>query len=431
MGHWRKIIVSGSNAELNKVTISDPSNPSVVLDSSGITVGSAFPEGTAIVGGDITTKAINVATNLIVTGSIIGTAATASTIQITGSSTSANFPIIFASQTASNGISLFADDNITINPSVNQLTVGSGAIVVGNTTIGSGFTTFGGVSEVRMSGSVSSSISSSNDLFVKVGPGTNTRFRISASGQMALGPLTNFSTNVLLSITTVPGAIYTAAPANTSAFGIYNNITWSGSTAGVANILNYASYARTTVGTTLTNFYNFRVEENQFFGSSSNMYGYYCGPIPSARSASFGFYGLVNSSSIGATNYNIFMQGDAPNYLRGTLFVGNISSSAPREMVYIRPTGSLITAALRVQNSASVDLFVVGGGTGGTNTVTISGSTSFSILTTASFQGIINIATSSTAPITGVEGDFRVAQSGSSYFIYAYIGGRWRSSSLV
>jgi hypothetical protein len=434
MGHWKKIIVSGSIAELSTISAS-----STYFGAGGVDV-------TTINGGILTSKAINVDTNatvtgsLTVTGNIIGTATTSSTIRVTGSSTSANFPIAFVSQTASNGLPLFADDNLLFNPNTNQIAVRTGSIVVDNTTINSGFITLGGVAEMRMTGSISSSISSSSDLIFKAGPGTNTRLRISASGQMALGN-TPFSTNILLSMTAVPTQLYSAAPGNTSVVGFYNNLSWSGSTGGTANVLNYASYARTALGSILSNFWNFRVEENQFFGSSSNVYGYYSGPLTKGTTANYAFWGNVNSSSIGAQNYNIFMQGDAPNYLRGTLFVGNISGSiAPREMIYIRPTGSLIANALRVQNSASLDLFAIGGGASGANTITFhsnlslvifSGSAGFASSTTASFQGVTNFATSSTAPTTGIEGDFRIAQNGANYFIYAYIGGRWRSSSLA
>ena len=432
MGHWRKIIVSGSDAELNTITASNGLyNNSIAVGGSGVQ--------TTINGGTINAKDIILDTNLTVAGSIIGTATTASTIKVTGSSTSANFPITFVSQTASNGLPLFADDNITINPTTNQLTVGSGAVVVGNTTISSLFTNIGenttSIAELRLIGT--GSISASNNLFLKTG-GNNTRLSLSASGQMSLGA-TLPATNILLNMAAVPGAIYTAAPGNTSVIGFYNNLSWSGSTGGTANVLNYASYARTAVGSILSNFWNFRVEENQFFGSSSNMYGYYCGSLSSARSASFGFYGLVNSSSIGARNYNLFMQGDAPNYLRGTLFVGNISGSTPREMVYIRPTGSNIDTSIRIQNTASSDLFTIGSGNSNTNvifhssisSIRVSASAQYSSNTTASFQGTINFATNSIAPTTGVEGDFEVAQNGANYFIYVYIGGRWRSSSLA
>jgi hypothetical protein len=429
MGHWKKIIVSGSNAHLSIIT------------ASNAYFGDDNVNFTSINSGEIVAKAIRVAAGATVTGSltvtdnIIGTTTTASTIKVDGSSTSANFPIAFVSQTASNGLPLFADDNLTFNPSSNQITLGSGAIVVGNTTIGSGFTTFAGIAEMRMTGSISGSISSSSDLFFKIGSGTNTRLRISASGQMAFGN-TAFVPNAFMAWTGVP-AIYTTS----QAYGWYFNPNWSGSIT-TTTINNFSSEARTALGSTLTTFHNFKVIENQFFGSASNVYGYTCFPLTKGTSTNYGFWGQVASSSTAAINYNLFMSGDAPNHLRGTLYVGNISASAgaAREMIYIRPTGSLITNALRVQNSASLDLFTIGGGASGANIitfhsnlslVTFSGSAGFASSTTASFQGVTNFATSSTAPTTGIEGDFKIAQNGADYFIYAYIGGRWRSSSLA
>ena len=46
------------------------------------------------------------------------------------------------------------------------------------------------------------------------------------------------------------------------------------------------------------------------------------------------------------------------------------------------------------------------------------------------FSSDIVVATRSTAPSVGVEGQIVPAQSGSNYLLYVYIGGRWRSSSL-
>ena len=84
-------------------------------------------------------------------------------------------------------------------------------------------------------------------------------------------------------------------------------------------------------------------------------------------------------------------------------------------------TGSLMSvndiSGLPILEVFSYDTVVMG--TYGAPGLTVSGS-------------LATVATGSAAPTgTAPEGTFRFVASGGSYFIYAYIGGAWRSGSLV
>ena len=111
-----------------------------------------------------------------------------------------------------------------------------------------------------------------------------------------------------------------------------------------------------------------------------------------------------------------------------TGFVG-IGESSPSAKLEIRGSGATsATTALRVENSnQSASLLVRNDGNIGIGTTTpqarlhISGSTSGSILE----------PTSSGVPtFTGRDGQFIFGSSGGNYFIYVYMAGAWRSSSL-
>jgi hypothetical protein len=167
---------------------------------------------------------------------------------------------------------------------------------------------------------------------------------------------------------------------------------------------------------------------------------------------SFGNVGILTTSSF----YTLEVSGSG-RFTNGVNVTGSVQVSGSFSATSGQFTGSFgISGSTNIKSSGSsifsVDgatgrLFQVDDGTTGSlfsvnnaSGLPIMNATSDYIITMGRFNNpgltvsgsAVVVATSSAVPSgSGREGEFRFFRTGSSYLLYAYLGGAWRSSSLV
>jgi len=167
---------------------------------------------------------------------------------------------------------------------------------------------------------------------------------------------------------------------------------------------------------------------------------------------SFGNVGILTTSSF----YTFEVSGSG-RFTNGLFVTGGLALSGSLTAGAVNLTGSLnISGSTNIKSSGSnifsIDgvtgrLFQVDDGTTGSlfsvnnaSGLPIINATSDYIITMGRFNNpgltvsgsAVIAATSSAVPSgSGREGEFRFFRTGSSYLLYAYLGGAWRSSSLV
>ena len=102
----------------------------------------------------------------------------------------------------------------------------------------------------------------------------------------------------------------------------YSNYTTSVIQSTVTNGAHgyYSNLSTAAASFTLTNLYHFKADKGSFGAGSTvtNQYGYCADSSLVGATNNYGFYGNIP----GATNYNLYMAGSAPNYLAGSLNIG-------------------------------------------------------------------------------------------------------------
>lgn len=167
---------------------------------------------------------------------------------------------------------------------------------------------------------------------------------------------------------------------------------------------------------------------------------------------SFGNVGILTTSSF----YTLEVSGSG-RFTNGLNVTGSVQVSGSFSATAGQFTGSFgISGSTNIKSSGSavfsIDgvtgrLFQVDDGTTGSlfsvnnaSGLPIINATSDYVITMGRFNSpgltvsgsTVYIPTGSTAPVhTGKEGEFRFVRTGSAYLIYAYVGGAWRSGSLV
>jgi hypothetical protein len=167
---------------------------------------------------------------------------------------------------------------------------------------------------------------------------------------------------------------------------------------------------------------------------------------------SFGTVGVLTTSS-----FYTFQVSGSGQFTNGLFVTGGLALSGSLTAGAVNLTGSFnVSGSTNIKSSGS-NVFSVDGVTGrlfqiddsftgslfSVNTAAglpVMNATSEYIITMGRFNNpgltvsgsAVVVATSSAVPSgSGREGEFRFFRTGSSYLLYAYLGGAWRSSSLV
>ena len=153
-------------------------------------------------------------------------------------------------------------------------------------------------------------------------------------------------------------------------------------------------------------------------GIITNQYGIYVGNITTGTSLNYSLYTNQGKVHFGD---NVEVTGSTTLYKSGSTVLDVQGSQGQLFSVVDELSGSLMSvndiSGLPILEVFSDDRVVMG--TYGAPGLTVLGST-------------VTVATASAAPVdTPAEGTFRFATVGGSYYIYAYLGGAWRSGSLV
>ena len=125
-----------------------------------------------------------------------------------------------------------------------------------------------------------------------------------------------------------------------------------------------------------------------------------------------------DTSSLATTGSNVFI-GDQT--ITGSIFIGGGSIVPDDDLVTLgddgnRFRGAIISRTLTVGNPTGIKTII----------------STFNRDGVSEFVGTITLSTGSGAPeVAGTEGMMFLAQRSGGYYIYVYIGGQWRSSSLA
>jgi hypothetical protein len=200
----------------------------------------------------------------------------------------------------------------------------AGQLVVGSTTLTNGFVDF-------------SPTQSTNTYQFRVA-GTNTNTNSAIFGTVLGGTLTGTSSTTSAYVTQIGGSFNVASGATIgNYYGIDNQPSWNGTATPTNITLNRAFLNLGALSTGATsNLYNY-ASNNIIANASStatitNAYGFIHSGFSTSNSVTIGtayaFYG--NQSTSGATSaWNLYMAGNAPNYMAGSLtVVGGIAGGS-------------------------------------------------------------------------------------------------------
>jgi len=315
------LIGNSSGNTLSKATLTGGTGITITNGNGSITISEnsingtintipKFTSATAIGNSNITDTGslVTLSSNSYVTGNLrVGTAADAGyKLDITGS-------LIFRSLSGASDSVLY----VTSAGVVTQATIGSGLSFSGGTLSATG-TASGSIGGSGTSGYIpkftgTAAIGDSNiqDSGSLITLGSNTF--ISGTNGIAIGTSGNYSSNAiqvtnnkLLTGSTI-AAMYTGyatvqSDVTSAVYGVF-----------IGNYMQAAAF-------TLSNYYYYYAAQQSTSGGSTitNQYGYYVGNL-AAGTNNYSFYGSTTS---GTNRWNLFMNGNANNYLAGSLGIG-------------------------------------------------------------------------------------------------------------
>ena len=199
--------------------------------------------------------------------------------------------------------------NTYIHISAAQGIIGSGAVLGSQYGFSVGSDFISGSTNIAYYSAVNSGTSSNWNLYI-IGTAPNY-----IAGRIGFGNT---------SITNINMRLQRVIDGGTSAYGLFQGGFVQSSVQagyGINNTLNAGST------NTLSNYYHFNAVNgtvNPITGMSGN-YGYYAHAnlVYTGATNNYGFYGNLAASSVSNQNWNIYMNGTAPNYLAGDLRIGS------------------------------------------------------------------------------------------------------------
>jgi hypothetical protein len=167
----------------------------------------------------------------------------------------------------------------------------------------------------NITGSLIASSSISHSLFGPVAINSSTvvgNYALHVQGNQFVSNRLGIGANTATS----PLTIATEISGSTTAYGVSyeGNINSSVTT----NAVVYRSFPIQTSGT-FTGVTHYLASTNTFLGTVTNQYGFYADSSLNGATNDYGFYGNLAS---GSNQFNLYMNGTAPNYLAGALGVG-------------------------------------------------------------------------------------------------------------
>jgi hypothetical protein len=313
---------------------------------------------------------------------------TASNASFTGTLTAQTLVV----STVSSSIVYSSGSNIFGNSTSNIQTFTGSVNITGSTVSlrdgsfsGSGVNLYGipasGITGLNLSqiatGSVSASVNTTGNVFTVVS-GSNTLMVLNSSGSLGIGStsLAEVSLRVSKNIT---GGV--------SAFGLHQDGVVQSDVATVA--YGYINRSQTPATTfTLPNYRHFAAAQGTI-GAGSGItlqVGYYAESNLTSGATNYGFQGLIPVS--GSSNWNLYMNGTAPNYIAGSLGIGTTGVTSVSLRVSKALTGA--TTPIGIFSDGAIQADATGTTTSiGSNVSVAAGVTSAGLTHYSALQGAI------------------------------------------